>query len=348
MNVSVIIPVYNGGPSFRDALSSVMADAATESAEVFVVSDASTDGSDALAESLGARVERIPVNKGPSHARNVGARCASGSVVLFIDADVSVPSGLIASVKKTFSESGTLEAVFGSYDDSPACVNFASQYRNLLHHHIHQTGSAKAVTFWAGCGAVRRETFLTLGGFDESRRFLEDVEFGHRLIAAGGEIRLDPSIQVTHHKKWTLVNMILVDILQRAVPWTDLIWRQGYIPRDLNVRPSRRVAALLVVSLPLWASAALALSGVSRVICVSGLVASALIQVCMDSPLYLLFFRRRGVGFGLRSVLCHWLYYITSTLTFVCCMAGYIISGRKRASSTLSSGTRAVQEASPS
>jgi transposase len=32
-----------------------------------------------------------------------------------------------------------------------------SRFRNLLHHHTHTTHPGPACTFWAGCGAVRRE-----------------------------------------------------------------------------------------------------------------------------------------------------------------------------------------------
>ena len=50
-----------------------------------------------------------------------------------------------------------IAAVFGSYDDEPGAPNLVSQYRNLLHHFVHQTGRTEASTFWTGCGAVRRD-----------------------------------------------------------------------------------------------------------------------------------------------------------------------------------------------
>ncbi len=50
-----------------------------------------------------------------------------------------------------------LAALFGSYDDSPAAPGLVSQYRNLLHHFVHQQGAflddtRPAHTFWTGCG----------------------------------------------------------------------------------------------------------------------------------------------------------------------------------------------------
>ncbi len=55
-----------------------------------------------------------------------------------------------------------LTALFGSYDDAPAAPGLVSQYRNLLHHFVHQQGVFRdeirpAHTFWTGCGMIRRE-----------------------------------------------------------------------------------------------------------------------------------------------------------------------------------------------
>ena len=57
--------------------------------------------------------------------------------------------------------------MFGSYDDTPEAPDFISQYRNLLHHYTHQRAKREAKTFWTGCGAVRKEVFSELKGFDE-------------------------------------------------------------------------------------------------------------------------------------------------------------------------------------
>ena len=53
-----------------------------------------------------------------------------------------------------------------SYDDRPAAQNFLSQYKNLVHHFYHHRGRTGSSYFWAGCGAIRRQAFLEMGGFD--------------------------------------------------------------------------------------------------------------------------------------------------------------------------------------
>jgi hypothetical protein len=140
-------------------------------------------------------------------------------------------------------------AVFGSYDRAPHAGNIVSQYRNLVHHFVHQTSATSASTFWAGCGAIRRSAFLEVGGFDESysRPSVEDIELGMRLCTAGYAILLDPHIQVQHLKQWDLWGMLVTDIFSRGVPWTRLLLRARAVPNDLNLKVSQRISALLAL-----------------------------------------------------------------------------------------------------
>src|SRR5690606_34456798 len=140
-----------------------------------------------------------------------------------------------------------LAAVFGSYDDEPAAPGFLSQYRNLLHHFVHQHASEDAHSFWTGCGAVRREVFEELGGFDPVVT-LDDVEFGIRLRRSGRRILLARHIRVKHLKRWTLWTMISTDVFLRAIPWTLLVMREGRVPNDLNLKYSQRLSSLLAWS----------------------------------------------------------------------------------------------------
>ena len=99
------------------------------------------------------------------------------------------------------------------------------RFRNLLHHHVHQTGAGPAETFWTGLGAVRRDAFSAVGGFDEDA-LPAPVDRGHRArppaVRAGGRLRLDPTIQGTHLKRWTLRSMLWTDFARRGVPWVAL------------------------------------------------------------------------------------------------------------------------------
>jgi GT2 family glycosyltransferase len=189
--ISVIVPVHNGGQAFRRCLSRVSALSPTP-LEVIVIADGDADGSAELARGMGFAVLELPDCRGPARARNLGAGEARGDILLFLDADVEVPSDAIARVAKAFVDHENWVALFGSYDDQPGAANFLSQYRNLFHHYIHQTGNQEASTFWAGCGAIRRDVFAAAGGFSETyaRPCIEDIELGLRLRRSGHSIGL--------------------------------------------------------------------------------------------------------------------------------------------------------------
>jgi len=190
---------------------------------------------------------------GPAAARNLAAREARGDILLFVDADVQIHPDAIERIRTRFAADPELAAVFGSYDDTPAAPGLVSRFRNLLHHHTHSSHPGPACTFWAGCGAVRRDPFLALGGFDAKayrQPCIEDIEFGLRLYDAGGRILLDPAIQGTHHKRWTLGLMLRTDIRQRAIPWSRLLLSRRRLPATLNLSRSARLSAGLSLLMP--------------------------------------------------------------------------------------------------
>ncbi|QPN63426.1 glycosyltransferase [Synechococcus sp. CBW1004] len=255
---------------------------------------------------------------GPASARNLAAREARGEILWFVDADVQVHPDAAGRIREHFADSPALAAVFGSYDDTPADPGLVSRFRNLLHHHTHSSHPGPACTFWAGLGAVRRQAFLDLGGFDAvsyDRPCIEDIEFGLRLSDAGGMIILDPAIQGTHHKRWTLRSMVSTDIRQRAIPWSQLLLRRRELPTTLNLDPTARLSAAASLLLPLallvaaWMPAlrpmSLALAG--------GCLALLLL---LNRNFYGLLFRRGGPPEACVGIVLHGLVLSYSGVTF--------------------------------
>ena len=76
MQLSVVIPCYNGARFLPETLASIAAQTLAP-AEVVVVDDGSTDDSVAVATRWGARVVRTGGQEGPSAARNAGGRAAA-------------------------------------------------------------------------------------------------------------------------------------------------------------------------------------------------------------------------------------------------------------------------------
>ena len=321
-HISVVVPVYNGGPQFVRCLDALLAsDYAAR--EIVVADDCSADGSGAEARARGVEVLRLDSQSGPAAARNHGARRARGSVLLFVDADVVVRRDTLARVAALLGGRPQVAAVFGSYDDAPAEENFVSQYKNLLHHFVHQRSSPRAETFWAGCGAVRREAFAAAGGFDAAkfaRPSVEDIELGYRLRDRGFEIVLDRELQVKHLKRWTLASMLRADIFARALPWSKLMLGRGRVTNDLNLRLGDRVSAGLVG----FAVALACLSFLSVYLVFAALAALSAV-FALNLPLLRFFARRRGAWFAAGAFAMHCLYYFYSGTVFVLCRCAHAL-----------------------
>jgi GT2 family glycosyltransferase len=184
-----------------------------------------------------------PAGVGAAAARNAGVRESTCEILVFVDADVAVHADAFARIRARFEADPTLSAVFGSYDDEPAAPGFVSVFRNLLHHHVHQSSPGPATTFWTGLGAVRRDAFDSVRGLDEDLDWLEDVDLGMRLSAQGSAIALDPEIQGTHLKRWSLWSMLKTDFIGRGIPWVVLLLRHRKTSNALNLGWAHRASA---------------------------------------------------------------------------------------------------------
>lgn len=101
IRMSVILPVYNGGPFLQEQLEAVTDQVATFPWELIVVDNASTDASAAVARSFADRFPNVRVlsepRRGKSNALNAGIAAAQGEYLLFLDADdVAAPGYLEA------------------------------------------------------------------------------------------------------------------------------------------------------------------------------------------------------------------------------------------------------------
>lgn len=337
--LSVVIPVCNGGAAFERCLRGLR-ESNVRDYELVVVDDGSTDSSATLAMLHGARLIRHSQPLGPAAARNAGARAATSSLVFFFDADVVPHPDTMRRALTHLERNPALSALFGSYDDRPEAPGLVSQFRNLLHHFVHQTGefqsdSRPAHTFWTGCGLIRRSVFLDLGGFDPElyrRPAIEDIEFGYRLSQAGHQTILARDVQVTHLKRWTLRSMISTDVFCRGVPWMVLMLRSHVVEQDLNVSRGQRACV---------AATALGLAGLAvSPIAPAGLLFLALnllLIVALNRPFYTFLKRLRGTGFAAASLPLHYIYYLCCGVSVLIAL-GVSLSMRRSTDHTTTSG----------
>ena len=310
--VSIIIPVHNAGPHLASCLRAVF-DTSYQDYEIIVVDDASNDNSVETAKALGLNPISLPRQVGPAAARNSGAMEAKGDILLFVDSDVLIETDTVARIVEDFSKHD-IAAVFGSYDDEPEAKNFLSQYKNLCHHFVHQQSCTEAATFWAGCGAIRRDVFDTADGFDEqrySKPSIEDIELGYRIKRLGFRILLDKELQVKHLKKWNFRNLMRADIFYRAIPWTRLILESGKMVNDLNLQTSQKISAGLVMVM-----VGAALLSIFQAKVAFAVPVLAMLICLINYRFYGFLLKKRGIGFALRAVPMQFLYLFYSAVVF--------------------------------
>ncbi|TMV07026.1 glycosyltransferase family 2 protein [Ruegeria sediminis] len=328
LSISVVMPAYKAEhllPRVLPPLIGMLQSGKVQ--EVLVVDDQSPDETASLAKQMGATVLTTPVNGGPGAARNLAAEHAKGDVLWFVDSDVIAWPDGPDHIRMAMAEEN-VAAVFGSYDDAPDGQTWFSRYKNLLHRYHHQRARREARTFWAGCGAIRRDVFLEVGGFDVKTYkvpSIEDIELGYRIAETGRRILVEPQLQGKHLKVWTMRNSLSTDIYCRALPWARLMISREGLTDDLNTSMAERVRAaiaglllLSVLALPFWpGSWPLPM----------GLFALAFLA---NFDFVRTMAGHGGSWFAFKCLLYHQFYYVYSAAIYVWCLIEYHLLGQKQ------------------
>ena len=310
LRLSVIVPARDAAWCIEACLAG-LARAGFAAGDIVVVDDASTDATAALAQTFGAVVVTNTIGSGAAAARNRGAGVTRGDILFFVDADVVVHADVRSRLLAFFTAHPDVDALFGAYDNDPACPAPASKYRNLLHHYVHGKGPRRPGSFWTGCGAVRWTTFDRLQGFDDKQRMMEDVEFGIRLTKSGGVVALDPALCGQHLKSWTIRSIARTDLFDRAIPWSRLMLFGGGLSAELNLGGAHRLSAMLtaLIWLGLLSAPFAPLALVLAVVCCAGFV-------ILNREFLLLVRRCAGPKAAFAAIPLHMLHYTSALAGF--------------------------------
>jgi len=193
LQLSFVIPALNEERLLGSVLSNI-SDTLDESLlyEVIVVDHDSTDNTVRVAEEGGARVTSVSGGTIAS-LRNVGARMATGNVLVFLDADVMLSKAWADNIR----------GVMDSLNDNPrlvtgSWVGVTHDDRLLNRFWYHPLTQRENTHINSGHMIVAKQFFGELGGFDESRETGEDYDFSMRAISAGGQIKDDQDLPVVH------------------------------------------------------------------------------------------------------------------------------------------------------
>lgn len=208
VEVSVVIPTYNRLTRLRRVIEAFERQTfPLESFEVIVVSDGSTDGSDAFLHSYSGPLRLTSVtklNSGPADTRNLGVKRAAGTYILFIDDDVVPTPALIAEHMSLHATHEGNLIVLGPMLNPPdfRLSPWVQWEQSMLMKQYEAMGQRlwepTARQFYTGNTSLRRQLLIASGGFDARFRRAEDVELAYRLVDLGVRFIYNPAA-VGHH-----------------------------------------------------------------------------------------------------------------------------------------------------
>ena len=195
MDISVIVPTFNRKAIVVQTLQTLFAqDYPASRYEIIVVVDGSTDGTADAVRTLVSECELRIVeqeNRGLAGARNTGFRVARSPLVLFLDDDMRCSPHLLSAhihAHHTNAEIVGFGALFLSEDSRQSLASecFNSEIGAF---HLRYRDSPSIEWKITECvfsnSSITREKLERFGGFDESLRMREDLEFGIRLMQGG-------------------------------------------------------------------------------------------------------------------------------------------------------------------
>jgi GT2 family glycosyltransferase len=159
---------------------------------VIVIDNGSTDGSREIAEKSGALV-LADKTKNVSGLRNLGALRAKGDILAFVDADCTVSRDWLTRAVVYFEKADV--AAWGSPPSVPSGATWVQRAWYLVRkkdQEVQEVDWLESMNLF-----VRRDQFISIGGFNENLVTCEDADFSYR-IAKHGRIVSDSRIAVIH------------------------------------------------------------------------------------------------------------------------------------------------------
>ena len=189
---AVIIPTHNRADLLPAVLDAALAQ--TVPVEIFVMDDASSDGTAALMRQRypGVHYHRQEISRGPTFGRNAGAARATAPFLVTLDDDC-----VLASPR-------SIEQTLGMFD-SPRIGAVTIPFVNVRSDKLKRGSSASdkgvevAFDYYGGMIVFRRDVYLQISGYREALfMHVEEGDLAIRLYDAGYVIRLGWADPIEH------------------------------------------------------------------------------------------------------------------------------------------------------
>ena len=199
--ISVGIVAHNYLADARRCVSSALEWLGDRSAEVVVVDNGSTDGSDEWLEAAAADEPRLRVIHtdhalGEGAAKSILLKQCLGGVIVMLDTSVAVDGDIFTPIERALQD-----------DDVGVAGPFGLRTNDLHHFHDGEGEAGDMDAMQAYCFAFRRKRLATVGLPRETFRFYRnlDIDFSFQFKAQGYRIVADPTLPVSRyeHRVWS-------------------------------------------------------------------------------------------------------------------------------------------------
>ena len=268
--VSITIPTHNRLDAIADLLTAISAQDLPEdtSLEVFLVT--SPKGKDpteiaASVRNLGLDVSILSTENVIAAKRNLGASEANGSLLIFLDDDMSVGPDFVAC--HLAAHTAVDMVISGQVIFPPDWVAKSNYYRYKDSAHLNHGGGSVSAAPISGHHVVTMNmsatpsTFEKSGGFDESftKYGAEDLDFGFRCVERGLALEYSPLPLAIHSEVQADITVFLrkvyvatyygtphlINRFEAAGKVSTFLWTEEGLVFDMKTRVVRHILDVL-------------------------------------------------------------------------------------------------------
>lgn len=239
MKLSIIIPCFNAANTISLQLKALAKQHWSESWEVIVSDNGSTDETVAIVEQYQEKLPDLRIvdssdQRGAAHARNIGASVATGDRLAFCDADDEVAPGWVAAMADALSKHDFV-ACRRDYEK----LNESRVIKSCRLTQINGLQKSSYLPYASSCNlGVKRSIHNAVGGFDETMLRLEDTDYCWRIQLAGTKLHFVPDAVVHYRLRHTIAALyhqgrltgkykVLLYKKYRALGMHKLSWQEG-------------------------------------------------------------------------------------------------------------------------
>jgi succinoglycan biosynthesis protein ExoA len=214
-DVLIVIPALNEQDHIQDIINSLQSDPDSADALIVVADDGSSDATVAIVKQIGRSDPRVVVlssgrSGGVSAAVNRAVKqCGAGYRWLVrVDAHAEYPPNYASRLVQVATTRGATAVVTAMTSRGSTCFQRAAAASQ--NSYLGTGGSAHRIV--GGTGAwvehghhalMALDTFIAVGGYDETFTHNEDAELDHRMIDAGARIWLEPDLAIVYYPRKT-------------------------------------------------------------------------------------------------------------------------------------------------